>query len=337
MPTISKLLILTGAGFTKNFGGFLAGEMWSKIFNHPSIYPHHRIREKLRANFDFEEVYSDVLESGNYNEDERTAFRGAVEHAYRSLDGEITRFDNSHPDFFEPRNMGSKLSFLASQYHGNERSIWFTLNQDIFMERFFGWRATAAPEFERSFYGSRACPAPSPIQLPRPETVTQEWLAQEIARTLQNHVGPAYIKLHGSHSWLSWDGSPGMVLGINKETSIEKEPLLKAYNQLFRSSLFQADMKLLVIGYGFRDRYINTILLQGILEHGLELFVINPKNPRGFRQYLDESIGKQSSGSAKRVWSSIRGYFPYSLKQIFYDNTDTNAWREIKDTIQDAR
>ena len=26
-------ILMTGAGFTKNFGGFLANEMWAKIFN----------------------------------------------------------------------------------------------------------------------------------------------------------------------------------------------------------------------------------------------------------------------------------------------------------------
>ena len=32
-PQISKNILLTGAGFTKNFGGFVATEMWEKIFN----------------------------------------------------------------------------------------------------------------------------------------------------------------------------------------------------------------------------------------------------------------------------------------------------------------
>jgi hypothetical protein len=31
----SEIVLFTGAGFTKNFGGFLAKEMWSKIFNNP--------------------------------------------------------------------------------------------------------------------------------------------------------------------------------------------------------------------------------------------------------------------------------------------------------------
>jgi hypothetical protein len=30
----SENILLTGAGFTKNFGGLLASEMWAEIFNH---------------------------------------------------------------------------------------------------------------------------------------------------------------------------------------------------------------------------------------------------------------------------------------------------------------
>lgn len=30
-------ILLTGAGFTKNFGGPLAKELWSIIFNNPSL------------------------------------------------------------------------------------------------------------------------------------------------------------------------------------------------------------------------------------------------------------------------------------------------------------
>ena len=43
----SDVIILTGAGFTANFGGFLARDMWEKIFNHPSLQAH----DSLRQNF----------------------------------------------------------------------------------------------------------------------------------------------------------------------------------------------------------------------------------------------------------------------------------------------
>ena len=34
---IREPVLLTGAGFTRNFGGFLANQMWDKIFNHEQV------------------------------------------------------------------------------------------------------------------------------------------------------------------------------------------------------------------------------------------------------------------------------------------------------------
>ena len=51
-----NLILLTGAGFTKNFGGFLASEMWSKIFNTPAIQANKKLRDLLEGNDDFEEI-----------------------------------------------------------------------------------------------------------------------------------------------------------------------------------------------------------------------------------------------------------------------------------------
>ena len=53
-------MLLTGAGFTKNFGGFLANEMWAYIFNNPLIQSSVILREKLVDDQDFESVYSPV-------------------------------------------------------------------------------------------------------------------------------------------------------------------------------------------------------------------------------------------------------------------------------------
>ena len=42
-----ELILLTGAGFTKNFGGFLANEMWSKIHNHPMVQSKPKLKQLL--------------------------------------------------------------------------------------------------------------------------------------------------------------------------------------------------------------------------------------------------------------------------------------------------
>lgn len=48
----SDTILLTGAGFTANFGGFLAREVWSKIFNNPKLNDAGNLKLELRKNFD---------------------------------------------------------------------------------------------------------------------------------------------------------------------------------------------------------------------------------------------------------------------------------------------
>ncbi len=62
---INRQILLTGAGFTKNFGGFLASEMWAQIFNSYHIKPHKKLGEILRRDFDYESVCS-LSKWGNF-------------------------------------------------------------------------------------------------------------------------------------------------------------------------------------------------------------------------------------------------------------------------------
>jgi hypothetical protein len=54
---IREPILLTGAGFTRNFGGFLANQMWDKIFNREQVQNHPSLVNLLKDNFDFESVY----------------------------------------------------------------------------------------------------------------------------------------------------------------------------------------------------------------------------------------------------------------------------------------
>lgn len=56
----TDLVLLTGAGFTKNFDGFLGKEMWAKVFNNHLIQSNEKLRILLQDDYDFESVYSKV-------------------------------------------------------------------------------------------------------------------------------------------------------------------------------------------------------------------------------------------------------------------------------------
>lgn len=46
--TFDKRVVLTGAGFSRNWGGYLATEMWGVIMGHPAVESRDRLRSLLR-------------------------------------------------------------------------------------------------------------------------------------------------------------------------------------------------------------------------------------------------------------------------------------------------
>jgi hypothetical protein len=128
-----------------------------------------------------------------------------------------------------------------------------------------------------------------------------------------------------------------MVIGKNKEGDIEKEPLLKWYFDLFKQVISENDKKILIIGYGFADKHINDILLKGIQENKLSLYIINPIDPENFKNRLEGKPNDYSSyevSKYSKIWDGVRGYFPYTLRQIFPpDQTETTIAKEIKNSL----
>lgn len=93
-----NLILLTGAGFTKNFGGFLGSEMWAQIFNDAEIQGSNNLRDLLQKDYDFESIYSSVLNSSLPDED-KSIMKRVVERSYRNLDDAIKGwvFNDSSP------------------------------------------------------------------------------------------------------------------------------------------------------------------------------------------------------------------------------------------------
>jgi hypothetical protein len=75
-------ILLTGAGFTHNFGAPLAKEVWNLILNNPSMRTCPRLREVLLGDLDFESVYHTVILSADYSPLEKRAMNDAVQSAF---------------------------------------------------------------------------------------------------------------------------------------------------------------------------------------------------------------------------------------------------------------
>ena len=204
----------------------------------------------------------------------------------------------------------------------------FTLNQDLFIER--------------HFFGQKAClELPCIGRVPRHKNPLAEPLdyytlstEQGLSKKINDPINPLnssnfyYIKLHGSFNWKSSDGSQQMVIGPGKEEQIGREPLLKWYNEIFSCILEQQDLKLLVIGYGFRDTHINRVISKAIEKNNLKLYVISPQNRvefiKGLKQYAYGDV----------LSDNLEKYFPYDLFKIFPgDQSKTQAWKDIREAI----
>jgi hypothetical protein len=248
----NKKVLLTGAGFTKDFGGYLAGEMWSFIFNSRSLNSYPRIKDLLRDDFSYESVYHEVIEGNEYETAEREAIKAVVV-AYDRLNENIIGYMQRKVSGTAKANSVS-LSAFIDEFRGgsNETGFFFTLNQDMFVEmhcRYNGPIPTPGiPLQDISYTGL----SQSAIQrMPDEKTLFND--NGDLRTNSLKSSKFNYIKLHGSYHWRDSDGNNCMVIGKKKTEEISKEPLLKYYSDLFEEVLSSGGAELFVIGYGFAD------------------------------------------------------------------------------------
>jgi hypothetical protein len=339
----SKYVLLLGAGFTKNFGGPLAIEMWEKIFNHKQTQSQPRIKKLMMEYFDYELIYTKIME-GPYNSDEKKAIDIAIKDAYKGIDQILQKYAGGVPfpvnlseivNFINrfrengPKHASGNLYSVVFPFTDN-KSFIFTLNQDLFFERLYDNFELFIPglkkneewfdsTFRRELNESDFCTLPDCTEL------------SHIKSKLFFDHDFFLVKLHGSYNWKSSDGTQKMVTGRGKKEQIENEPLLKFYYDIFEEVLSQQELHLLVIGYGFADEHVNRVLANSIQKSGLKICVISPEKPYQFKENLFKN-----TKYGDRIWQGISGYFPYRLRDIFPENfTKTQEAEKLIDLFFD--
>lgn len=288
--------------------------MWAEIFNHPQIQEHSSLRKLMVENFDYESIYHNVL-NGQYNGGEKDAITNAVKEAYLRLDDIVRK----HFSKVSPHNLGRMLldRFVSD---GSETGVFFTLNQDLYIERHFAgdsnincpaiWKRHREADFSNS-----------PLKNSHYYTLPSMDSLRDRKNDFHSDAGVLnYIKLHGSLNWIGNNNSERLVIGHNKEDQIGSEPLLSWYFDIFRRALLQADVRLLAIGYSFRDKHINDILKAAIEDYNLRLYVISPQSPESFSRDLNNN---EDRPWGKTILRGLHGYFKYSLDDIFPQTLDT--------------
>jgi hypothetical protein len=205
---------------------------------------------------------------------------------------------------------------------GQERGFFFTLNQDLFIERFsyqqesllkipgLGHPKWFNAQFHSAFTNEDHVQAPDEKRL---EKVRSGFWSKSGERF-------AYVKLHGSYGWRSSkNGSDAMVIGHEKVGSIAKEPLLKWYLSLFEEILKEPNRNLVVVGYGFGDEHINNVIADAIRDCGLRLYVISSKLPSEFREALtplNSFVTSPPTPRGTELWEGLYGYYRASVTEF---------------------
>jgi hypothetical protein len=271
-----KKILLLGAGFSHNWGGYLASELLDRLLGRPAVMNNNYLRQKLWSKKDsggFEvalaEVQADFRREPAAYKDHLDAFQGAIEYV----------FDEMNRHFLDIPTIETAPLFVDRliRTHFVKYDAIFTLNQDILLDHHYldanihlsapgRWDGPQIPGMQRHPPADGNTSWGNCIWTPQQDPIQFTVAARQ----------QPFIKLHGSRNWRAADGGTMLVIGANKPHAIAVHPILDWYFHLFQGTLLQPDVRLVMIGYGCRDKHVNDVLIQAVDQFGLKFYVVDP-------------------------------------------------------------
>jgi hypothetical protein len=271
-------VLLTGAGFSRNWGGWLASEAFEYLIGSPEIDDHirHLLWKHKSSGGGFEEALAELQEA--YTHSKTDLARKPLAALQAAIVGMFNYMNLAFEGIpFEPQN---DMKYLIGAFLTRFDAI-FTLNQDLLLERHYlndgiglsqprRWNRGYMPgikPFNTTSQGYDPTPPPARVQMP------------DDPANFKEHPGAQpYYKLHGSANWIG--GGAGqdrlLIMGGNKAGEISQYPLLAWYHKQFDEYLARST-RLMVIGYSFSDLHINQAIINAAAKGALRLFIIDPK------------------------------------------------------------
>ncbi|WP_077033410.1 SIR2 family protein [Pelomonas sp. KK5] len=279
-------LLLLGAGFSRNWGGWLANEAFEYLLGCPEIIGNAQARQMLwkhQGQGGFEAALAEVQREYVLHAHELLpalqALQGAVKSMFRDMNRGFNGLDMLN---FSDNGEASVSRFLT------RFDAIFTLNQDLLLELKYMQPENAflLLQSQRRWAGcelpgmTRAIPTDSRISGSWAESMWYQ-LPQDQFK-LDPQFQPVY-KLHGSSNWMHSHGQDLMIIGGAKLAEIDRTPILSWYLTRFEEEISKPGAKLMVIGYGFRDQHVNDAITRAVAK-GLKVFVIAPEGADLARQ-----------------------------------------------------
>jgi hypothetical protein len=316
-PQKKKPLLLLGAGFSRNWGGWLAVEAFEYLLGCAEVSANPRLKHLLwnhQPRGGFEEALAAV---------QRQATHSGKDADLKVLESAIARmFDTMNKGYVSAQSLEFVNNGMAWLHRFMLRfDAIFTLNQDTLLEQHYMSPSVLTPTFSDPRWAQWHLPGMVSAPLmgvdPPGNNVMVPGAIKEVPRSQ-----PIY-KLHGSSLWRDPSKGSVMILGANKEVAIQSHGILRRYSEEFRARLAEKGARLMVIGYGFRDVHINAVIT-GAVHDGLEFYVIDPLGSN-LVHAMDSSrlpgAGVQIMGPAVNLETAFRrgliGASRRSLREIF--------------------
>jgi hypothetical protein len=257
--------LLTGAGFSRNWGGWLASEAFEYLLGPPEIDDYLRNilwAAKLRGE-GFEGALSTVQAA--YTSDKSPENKKRLDGLTRAVIGMFTAMQTAF------NQLNYRDSDLRFQRFLSLFDAIFTLNQDTLLETLYAGEVRWSERWYGSYLPYMTFIEEPPQHYP---FMLRQSLTQDTGFITRENYQPIY-KLHGSYNWFAEPkGERLLVIGGNKTGSIKAFQVLKRYQEEFLNMLLLPDTHLMVIGYSFGDPHINNAI-QAAANKGLRLFIID--------------------------------------------------------------
>jgi len=272
-----NFVLLLGAGFSRNWGGWLASEAFEYLLGCPQVDADLRTLLWSHRNTDgFEGALAELQEEYSTKKDASShqrmlALQNAIELMFNDMDKAFEAIVD-----FEFHKDSLVQGFLV------RFDAIFTLNQDLLLERHYLESARLSPHRRWSgwqipgmnaTYSTEGTAHTLRADIDR---ITGKWTPNSPPFTVENDKQP-YFKLHGSSNWTDAIGTQLLVMGGNKFSIIGEFPVLEWYHKQFKEYLSLPDTRLLTIGYSFGDMHINQVIRDAAYVGNLRVFIIDPR------------------------------------------------------------
>jgi hypothetical protein len=266
------IFLLTGAGFSRNWGGWLADEAFEYLLGCAELLPHHRnLLWKHRGKGGFESVLQELRD--DYIKSPGAHSAKPLQEFDKLLMGMFYSMNNAFGEFEPVKNpgIGPQPSFMRDFLC--KFDAIFTLNQDTLLEQKY-INGDIREGSQGKMLGAQSPGLVQETMAGQPYAHPGLFRPADPPYSVPPRIQP-YFKLHGSSHWRALNGMTVLIMAENKGSQIDGVALLDWYRSEFRKRLSEPDAKLMIVGYSFRDPHINEILAASV-KTGLKLFIIDP-------------------------------------------------------------